>query len=124
MKIKLKTNIAHCRNNSKIKYQNGYPNTQIHYHARYWLGTDTLIKSGGVKLVLWAQAAPLSGMTWPCKCFPYMNKQPTFTYNWAISVIIKNAVILKITYNIFNLHDTEVVRSIKESRWSQPLSKY
>ena len=120
----MKKKIAHCRNNSKIKYQNGYLNTQIHDHARYWLATDTLIKCGGVKLVLWAQAAPLSGMIWPCKCFLYMTKLSTLTYNWVISIIIKNAIILNIIYNIFNLHDAEVVRSIKKSRWSQPLSNY
>ena len=27
---------------------------QIHDHSLSWLGTDTSIKSGGVKLVLWA----------------------------------------------------------------------
>ena len=29
-----------------------------------WLGTDTSIKSGRVKLCLWHQASPLSEMMW------------------------------------------------------------
>jgi hypothetical protein len=29
-------------------------NTQIHDHSLSWLGTGTSIKSGGVKIVLWA----------------------------------------------------------------------
>ena len=37
-------------------------NTQIHDHSVSWLGTDTSIKSGGVKLAPWAQASPLSEM--------------------------------------------------------------
>ena len=39
-----------------------------------WLGTDTSIKSGGVKLVLWAQTSPLIEMMQSCKCFPHVNK--------------------------------------------------
>jgi hypothetical protein len=31
------------------------PNTQIHDRSLSWLGTGNLIKSDGVKLVLWAQ---------------------------------------------------------------------
>jgi hypothetical protein len=37
---------------------------------------------------------------------------PTLAYNLANSVIIKNAIILNIIQNIFNLGDTEVVMSI------------
>ena len=33
----------------------GHPNIQIHDRSLYWLGTGTSIKSGGVKLDLWAQ---------------------------------------------------------------------
>jgi hypothetical protein len=49
----------HCRNNFKIKYQNcrkrqiDTTNPQMHDRALFWLGTDTSIKSGVVKLVLW-----------------------------------------------------------------------
>ena len=35
------------------------PNTQIHDRSHSWLGTDTSIKSGGAKLVLWAQTSLL-----------------------------------------------------------------
>jgi hypothetical protein len=35
------------------------PNSQIHDRSLSWLGTVILIKSGGVKLVLWAQTFPL-----------------------------------------------------------------
>jgi hypothetical protein len=41
-------------------------------------------------------------------------KQPTLTYNWANSVIIKNAIILNIIHNIFNLHDTKILFKILE----------
>ena len=34
------------------------PNTQIHDRSLSWLGTGTSITSGGVKLVLGAQASP------------------------------------------------------------------
>ena len=38
--------------------------TQIRVHDRSisWLGTDTSIKSGGVKLVLWTQVSSLSNI--------------------------------------------------------------
>ncbi len=35
------------------------PNTQIHDHSLFWLGTGTSIKCGGVKLVLWTQISLL-----------------------------------------------------------------
>jgi len=37
-------------------------NTQIHYRSLSWLGTDTSMKNGGAKLVLWAQTSPLGEM--------------------------------------------------------------
>jgi hypothetical protein len=36
------------------------PNTQIHDRSLSCLGTGTSIKSGRVKLILWAQASPLA----------------------------------------------------------------
>ena len=33
---------------------------------------------------------------------------PNLTYNWVSSVVIKNALILNIIHNIFNLRNTEV----------------
>jgi hypothetical protein len=47
--------ISHCRNNSKIKYQNrrigkiDIPSTQLHDRSLSWLATGTSIESGGVK---------------------------------------------------------------------------
>jgi hypothetical protein len=38
------------------------PNTKIHDCLISRLGTSTSLKSGGVKLFLWAQISPLSGM--------------------------------------------------------------
>jgi hypothetical protein len=34
----------------------------------------------------------------PCKCFLQVSKLPTLTYNWAINVVINNALILKKSY--------------------------
>jgi hypothetical protein len=41
------------------------PNTQIHDCSLSWLplGTCTLIKSGGVRRVLWVQTSPVSEIT-------------------------------------------------------------
>ena len=53
--------MPHYRNNSKTNIEIGEgdtidtPSTQIYYLSLSWLDTDTSIKSGGVKLVLWAQ---------------------------------------------------------------------
>ena len=87
--------IPHCRNNSKIKYQNcrkrhpfDTPNTQIHDRSFSWLYTDTSINSGRVKLVLWALTSPLSDMKRSCKYILHVNKIPTLTHNLANSVII------------------------------------
>jgi hypothetical protein len=38
------------------------PNTHIHYHSLSKLGTVTSIKSGLIKLVLWAKTSPLCEM--------------------------------------------------------------
>ena len=38
------------------------PNTQLHDCSSSWISTGTSIKSGSVKLVLWAQASCLSEM--------------------------------------------------------------
>ena len=61
--IKLKTKkIPHCFDSSKIHSKNrnkgeiDTPKTQMHDRLLSWLGTDTSIKSDGVKLVLKAQA--------------------------------------------------------------------
>jgi hypothetical protein len=41
----------------------------INNRSLFWLGTGTSMKSGGVKLALWAQAAPRSEMMWSYNCF-------------------------------------------------------
>jgi len=62
--MKKKTNISHCRNGSNIQYQNSRKDksislTQIYDRSLPWLGTDTSIKSGGVKLIVWAHTSSL-----------------------------------------------------------------
>jgi len=84
-------------------------NTQIHDRSLSLLGTDTSIKSGGVKLVVLTQIFSLSEMMRSCKYFARVSNMPTFIYNRANKVIIKNAIILKIMYNIFLLRATEAV---------------
>jgi hypothetical protein len=37
-------------------------NTHIHDRSLSWLGTDTSMKNGGIKVVLWTQKFPLSEM--------------------------------------------------------------
>ena len=59
------------------------PNTQICDRSLSWLGTSTSIKSGRVKLVLWAQTSSLIGMMQSCMCFSHASiKMPTLEYNW------------------------------------------
>jgi hypothetical protein len=41
--------------------------------------------------------------------FPHVSKMQSLTYNWANSVILKNAVILNFIHNIFNFRDIEFV---------------
>ena len=74
-----------------------------------WLGSGTSIRSGCIKLVLWAQTSSLIDMRRSCKCFPHVNKILTHTYNRANSVLFKNTITLKMMHDIFNLHDTEVI---------------
>ena len=53
---------------------------QIHDRSLSWPGTGTSIKSGRVKLVLWAQSFPFCEMMWSCKCFSHVKLQ-TFIRN-------------------------------------------
>ena len=54
----------------EIKWEKKYPNVgtvrkftaYVHFRLHSWFGT---MKSGGVKLVLWAQTGPFSEMTRP-----------------------------------------------------------
>jgi hypothetical protein len=41
--------------------------------------------------------------------FPHVSKMTTLIYNQANIVMIKDAIILNIIHNIFNLRDSEVV---------------
>ena len=43
------------------------PNTHINDRSLSWLGTDTSIKSGGVKIVLWTQTSSPSERYWVLK---------------------------------------------------------
>jgi hypothetical protein len=63
-------------------------------------------KKGQVKLVLLAQTFPLNEMTQSNNSFLLVSKIETLTEN---IVIIKNAIILNIIHDIFNLRDTEVL---------------
>jgi hypothetical protein len=65
--------------------------------------------SDRAKLVVWSQTSPLMEMMGSYKCFAHVSKMSSITYNQENSVIIKNAIILNIIHNIFNLRDTEVV---------------
>ena len=44
------TKVPHCRNNSKIEKK--HRKRQIHDRSLSWLGTGTLVRSGGVQLAL------------------------------------------------------------------------
>ena len=59
------------KSNRKIvkRYKIDTPNKQIHDISLSWLDTGTSIKSGRIKLVLWAQASTLSEMIRSCYCF-------------------------------------------------------
>jgi hypothetical protein len=59
------------------------PNTQIHDRSRSWLGTGTLIKGDGVKLVLWDKPSPLSEMIRSCKC---LKKTFLFYVNYTVLI--------------------------------------
>jgi hypothetical protein len=101
------------------------PNTQIHHHSLFWVGTDALFffRIAGVKLVLWVQTSTLDGIMLSFKCCPHMSEMSTFTYNLANSIIRKNAIIMSIIHNMLDLHDNHISSS-KENRWPQPLFKY
>ena len=121
--MRWKTKIPHCRNNSKNttlskQFQNPIEkskrkiktsNIHMHNDSLSWLSTSTSIKSDRAKLVVWSQTSPLMEMMGSYKCFAHVSKMSSITYNQENSVIIKNAIILNIMHNIFNLRDTEVV---------------
>jgi len=98
-------------------------NTEAKLIPLSWLSAGTSIKSGRVKLSLWAQTSALSGTMWSlwaqtsalsgtmwsCKCFPHSTKTQTPSHNWMNSASIKNALILNFMHNIFNLRFRVVI---------------
>jgi len=64
------------------------PSTRKHNCSFSWTGTDTSIKSGGVKLIKWAQISLLSEVMCSCKYFPHVSKMPTLIYNQANNAMI------------------------------------
>jgi hypothetical protein len=67
---------------SKLQYinvhkkENYNPNTQIHDQLLFSIDTATSIESGGVKLILWAQASPLSEIMRSCIKIAIHNRLP------------------------------------------------
>ena len=47
-------NLTICKNRSRIDT----PNTHVHDHPFSWLGTDTSMKSGGVKQIFYELKSP------------------------------------------------------------------
>jgi hypothetical protein len=43
------------------------------------------------------------------KCFLHVSEMATLTYNWGVSIAIKNCLILNFIHNIFNRRDTEMI---------------
>ena len=78
--------------NQISKSQKEAKSTQIHDRSLSLFDTGTLINSGGVKLVLGPNLPSNSEMMRSPKYFPHVSKMPTFIYNWANSVIIKNLI--------------------------------
>jgi hypothetical protein len=54
---------------------------KTHERSLYWLGSETSIRSGHVKLVLWTQTFPFSEMMWSGKCFSNVSKMLILKYN-------------------------------------------
>ena len=78
------------------QFQNPMPKSQreaksipltYKYKSVPWLGTGTLIRSGGVQLESRVQTSPLCEMMPSYNYLPCVNKIPSFTYNRANSVI-------------------------------------
>jgi hypothetical protein len=95
-------------------------NTPIHDRPLSWFGTGSSIKSGEVKLVLWAQTFLFTEVMQ--KCVPDASKMSTITYNQANSGFIKNAIILKIIRNECNLQFPDFVPSISSTFTVFPVS--
>jgi len=75
----------------------------------FWCLCRHFSKNGGDKLIVWTDSSLLSEVKRLCKCFRQESKLPTLTYSYANSVMIKNAIMLNIIHNIFDLRDTEVI---------------
>jgi hypothetical protein len=49
------------------------PYTQIHDRSLSCLGTGNFIRIGGLKLVAWNEASPVTEVMQSCTCFPNVN---------------------------------------------------
>ena len=62
-------------------------------HSLPWFSTVTSIKSGGVKLVIWAKSSPLNEIMWSYKSFMDSNigqlllESPICLYNLQLSIV-------------------------------------
>ena len=102
--IKMKNKKYHSQNNSKINYQNRRktknhsPDTQIHYHSLFWLGTGTSMKkNGGVKQFHGPKPVLLVGYGHASVFHMLVKYQPSHITGES-TVIIKSTIILNIKY--------------------------
>ena len=86
-------------------------NTHIHDWSLSWLGTGTSVKSGGVKLLLWAHTSLL--LKW-CGYINVLNIWVKCqTYKWLSSVIVKHTLIFNFIHTcMFNLREADVLFNI------------
>jgi len=91
-------------------------------HAR----SKTFLKSGRVKLVLWAQTCPYNEMMWSCKCFPHKSTMPILSYNWIGSVIIKKAksCLMHNTHVVILCEAKVVIRQVGSLRTADGLNHH
>ena len=80
--------VPNCNRRIVEKGKIDTPNIQLHDWSLFWLSTGTSIRSGRVKLVLWAQTSPLSEMMRSCKYFQHVSTMTILTSNRTINVII------------------------------------
>ena len=77
-------------------------------------GIDTSITHEGIKLVLLVKS-PLKEMMQSCTYLPHVSKMTILARTRAMSVIIKDTIILNIMHNIFKHRDMYYIAFMKES---------
>ena len=77
-------------------------------------GIDTSITHQGVKLVLLVKS-PLKEMMQSCTYLPHVSKMTILARSRAMSVIIKDTIILNIIHNTFKHQDMYYIAFMKES---------